>query len=143
MKRWMELTPAANMEPIKIHGRRPAVMRFYVGGPKGIVQFVGSTDWHKHLDDEKNPYRSLGHQRFECIVEQSTLGPSGWDLGYHSKKPMYEGHMKNECDLIKSGCYYDGSSLNAGPVFRMLVEQGSEAVFAYLEDYYKQVFDER
>lgn len=40
-------------------------------------------------------------------------------------------------------CYYDGSGLNAEPVFELLIEKGSDAVWEYLENYYEEVFHGR
>jgi len=38
-------------------------------------------------------------------------------------------------------CYYDGSSLNSQDAFYVLVNCGEEALWKFLEGYYKSVFD--
>lgn len=37
---------------------------------------------------------------------------TGFDVGYHSLEPQYEGQTKMECTMFGE-CYYDGSSLRA------------------------------
>lgn len=43
------------------------------------------------------------------------LGLSGWDLGYHSPEPMYDGHepLTQHCDVTGGACYYGGTGLGA------------------------------
>lgn len=41
--------------------------------------------------------------------------PKVWDLGYHSRRPMYDDQSihQESCDWLDGApCYYDGSSLN-------------------------------
>jgi hypothetical protein len=49
--------------------------------------------------------------------------------------------MDSKCDYVDGGvCYYDGSGLNAEPVFDLLCEKGGEAVWKRLEEYHAQIF---
>lgn len=67
-----------------------------------------------------------------------------YDLGYHSPKPQYDDHTRQDlCHLLPEGyCYYDGSSLNAQPILEAFLEHGPHAVWASLARYYQEVFHE-
>lgn len=74
---------------------------------------------------------------------KESLKPMPAYLGYHSPKPMYEGQsaITHECEFLEGKpCYYDGSALNAGPVYERLVSEGSEGVWKALEAYYEETF---
>ena len=105
-----------------IHG---ADMLWLLTGKHGAVQFLVYTGWQlPHIEDTK-------------------VLPA--DIGYHSKKPMYEGQepMSEKCDVLGGcRCYYDGSGLVADEVFRKLVTHGSDAVWSHLKEYYKDRFGE-
>ncbi len=46
------------------------------------------------------------------------------------------------CEYLDGrACYYDGSSLNAIPVYDLMVKYGEKAVWKKLEEYYIQTFD--
>lgn len=110
-----------------------AIVRFYLKGPRGVVQFVLYTGWH------------LPHVQKELLEKDgaSLLYPFPTDLGYHSPVPRYEGQISYSCDLLPGKkCYYDGSGLNAQPVYETLVREGDEAMWNELEEYYKSVFEE-
>ena len=47
------------------------------------------------------------------------------------------------CDVLEDGWYYDGSSLNAEPVYQRLLREGNDGVWAELEGYYAEMFKER
>lgn len=40
-------------------------------------------------------------------------------------------------------CYYDGSSLNADRIYRVLLNKGSNGVWRELEDYYNEIFERK
>ena len=107
-------------------------LRFMVKRNNRTVQFVLFTGWHlphviKHRSTEDRELLSR---------------PVPTDLGYHSPEPMYDGHtpMWNDCPIIGGKCFYDGSTLNAYPVFDLLVREGGEAVWKYLEEYWVTLF---
>jgi hypothetical protein len=113
---------------------------FLLKGPEGTVQFRLFTNWHlPHVTKE-----NAGH------LYDAIGGDAHWmerpmpaDLGYHSRTPRYDGHtpMPNPCDhLDGAACYYDGSTLNAEPVFERLLTEGDEGVWKALEGYYIQTF---
>jgi hypothetical protein len=48
------------------------------------------------------------------------------------------------CELLDGGpCYYDGSTLNAEPVFEVLLREGSAGVWRELREFYLQTFREK
>jgi hypothetical protein len=139
-----------------IHG---VEMCFVVKGPKGAVQFVVFTNWHlPHVTQEningtieraKNgiidpenfsmDFSKLSRSHLKCIFL-----PMAADLGYHSPVPMYEDQkpMSAECQILGGECYYDGSTLNAEPVFELMVREGGDALWVRLEQEYRDRFEE-
>lgn len=110
------------------YGIRSAMLRMILKGDEGAVQFVMSTGWYLESIN-----LGLGSMR----------DPMGFDLGYHSPKPMYEdqGNVMDDCPYLDGKpCYYDGSSLRAMEVTKLLIEKGHEAVWAYLEEEYDRKF---
>ena len=66
------------------------------------------------------------------------------DLGYHSKKPHYDGQQPTgeNCEYCDGKpCYYDGSGLNANDAMYALVNGGDNALWAFLDGYYNYVFN--
>ena len=107
-------------------------MAFYVTGELGVVQFKVSTGWMlPHVRDQ--------HRGQHRVCE---LYPMPIDLGYHSRTPHYEDQsiMREDCPLLDAPCYYNGSGLNAEPIFEVLVSQGHDAVWERLESYYNDTF---
>lgn len=70
--------------------------------------------------------------------------PMPADLGYHAYEHQYDGQPAMVKCLYLDGksCYYDGSALNAEPVFYGFVEHGEEWLWERLKDYYESVFCE-
>jgi len=126
-----------NVDPNKNYGIHGVDMRWYVKGKKGAVQFVIYTNWYlpevaKELEIKQNRMSTLYYNFFK---------PMPADLGYHSPVPHYKDQScKEDCEVIGKPCYYDGSTLNAEPVFDILLQEGSEAVWKYLDEYYYEVF---
>lgn len=110
-------------DPEKNYGIGGVVMKFFLVGPAGTIQFVTSTGWH-----------------LPRVVDEGIKGTlMAYDIGYHSPKSMYEGQtvLTTECELVEGGtCYYDGSGLQADAFLRILIEQGSDALWAALEKRY-------
>jgi hypothetical protein len=137
-RREVVFTPAfdkRNKDPKKNYGVHGVDLRMCLHGEAGTVQFVVFTNWHlPHVRDELNA-------RF--TPDRAWLkDPIAADLGYHSKRPLYDGQepMGGECSVIGCACYYDGSGLNAEPVLDLLIHEGSDAVWKRLEAYYADVF---
>lgn len=57
---------------------------------------------------------------------------------------MYDGAEEygRDCDVLPGGvCYYDGSGLAADVPWRLLREEGHEAVWAFLRGHYSDLFE--
>jgi len=118
-----------------IHG---VDIRFILKGEKGVTQFVLYTNWFlPHVQADLNArYHEPGRWPHE-------VSPA--DLGYHSRTPLHDYQKEpsqEHCQYLDGPCYYDGSALNAVPVFERLLREGSDGVWAELEDYYKATFGE-
>lgn len=126
-------------DPHKNYGIHGVELGFFLVGELGAVQFKLYTHWQlPHVQreiDAKPPHAQFPYMFHEAMPT---------DLGYHSHKPMYEGQdvQTDDCHLLNGPCYYDGSSLNAEPVFDRLRAEGSEGVWKALEDYYAATFGE-
>ena len=115
-------------DPAKNYGIHGVDMCFVLKGSEGAVQFVLYTGWQ---------LPSLGNRFTE---------PMPTDLGYHSLVPHHEdqGVISESCEWVDGKpCYYDGSTLNARPVFDILVSEGEDGLWRELEEYYGKVFGER
>jgi hypothetical protein len=113
-------------DPKKNYGIHTVELRMLLVGPKGATQFVLYTGWH--WIDSPNV---------------RDLYPMPSDLGYHSSTPQWEGQEPFDCDVLPEGrCYYDGSGLNAQRVYERLLREGSDGVWAELENYYRELFEE-
>lgn len=120
-----------------IHG---VTLRFLLTGPLGAIQFVVYTNWHLPETTERlrtQPYDAIGGDPH--WMER----PMPADLGYHSYVPRYEGQSSmGSCAFLGGAeCYYDGSTLNAEPVFVRLLREGDAGVWDALEQYYRQTFE--
>lgn len=123
-----------NSNPNKNYGIHGVTMCFYVKGSKGAVQFMLYTNWH--LPNVMDEFKHSSSEKLFLFLK-----PLPVDLGYHSKKPHYKGQESSKCNFLKCGkCYYDGSALNAQKPFDILVSKGSDKLWKYLEDYYRDVF---
>ena len=135
LEKWIDWYPAwdkRNTDPAKNYGVHGVEIVWYVKGPKGGVSFSIYTNWMlPHLRKKWDEYEKV-----------MFMEAKGMDLSYHAKVPQYEDQTSIQgCKLTDGPCYYDGSTLNAGPVFELLVAKGGEAVWEYLVDYYHQRFD--
>ena len=125
-----------NDDPKKNYGIGAVQIRFVLKGPKGATQLILGTDWYPaHVQRE---FAERG-QRFTG----RDVKPDGWDIGYHSPRPMYEDQSPMEkCDVLGCECYYDGSSLRAMKFVPTFLEGGSDAVWKMLEEVYRERFGE-
>ena len=118
-----------------IHGME---MRFIVKGDVGAVQFLVFTNWQlPHVRKEFEGRVDAGENLHPCLFAGSPA-----DLGYHSPKPIYEGQspLSDDCEILGGKCYYDGSGLNAEEPFNILVTDGLEALWKFLENYHTTLF---
>ena len=139
LEHWVESSPSRNWirpEPSRNYGISTVRLTFHVKGPKGAVQWMIGTEWgikpvREHL--ENFPYH-----------RHEFRAPTGWDLGYHSPTPRYEGQsvQSENCTILGGRCYYDGSSLNADDLIEGFLAGGTEWLWPKLEEYYRCVFEE-
>lgn len=129
--------PKAPTDPnYGIHG---VEIQFVLKGTKGATQFLLYTNWQlPHVTQER-----CG-RRYDAID-----GDAHWmerplpaDIGYHSPVPLWDGQesLTDNCLILGGRCYYDGSSLNAEPVYHRLLAEGDAGVWAALEEYYTRTF---
>lgn len=137
----VQVTPSYNKidpDPSKNYGIGHCRIRFILKGEKGAVQFMIGTDWgiesvRRHLDKFPVRPRDIEDMR----------KPKGWDVGYHSPKPMYEDQpCMGKCDVLGCDCYYDGSSLLADEWVEDFMAGGTDWLWPKLEEYYKSRFGE-
>jgi len=140
-ERTIEFKPAFDKRdpnPAKNYGVHCVEMRWLLKRPKGIIQFVLYTGWHlPHVQEE---LQAKCHERKSCPLSSLPA-----DIGYHSPVPVYEGQgfVTESCPYLGGvPCYYDGSSLNAEPIFEKLVTLGHEAVWKEMEKWYYNTFGE-
>ena len=144
LERRFEITPAwdkRSADPSKNYGIGCATMRFYVIGPDGAIQFVCMTGWYPHII-KKTTFDDWSDWAELRIRIQPHDAPLPSDLGYHSPIPRYEGQelMDGNCPILNGPCYYDGSGLNAMKPFSILVHEGSDRLWEFLEAYYHETF---
>lgn len=134
----IEIFPAYDKrspDPHKNYGIHNAELKFFLIGEHGAIQFVVSTGWHlPHVADE---LQASGHGSLM----------KGWatDIGYHSYVPRYEGQtlLTKSCPVLNGKpCYYDGSTLDAEPIFNRMVAEGHEAVWEEMRRWYHAKFIE-
>jgi hypothetical protein len=134
----VEFTPAwdrTDPDPTKNYGVQGVELRMVLKGDRGAVQFVLYTGWMLDMIPD-------GTTTF--MVGDPTTAPLPADLGYHSPKPMYDGHtmMDGPCEYLDGAqCYYDGSGLNAQRIWNTLVREGSNGVWRDLREYYRETFN--
>lgn len=152
------------------HGISCVNLRMAVVGLHGAVNFSVFTGWYKPETRERQrqqretdflPVRVRGVvrtdgetalvtvkavERLQREVRLADMYPMPADLGVHK---LREGTTTEErewrtrlehCDLLDKECFYDGSGLQAKPVFNALTVGGSEAVFEILEARYREEF---
>ena len=129
-------------DPSKNYGVHGVNLQFVLRGPVGAVQFVLYTNWQLPRVTVENygSYAPVGndyHWRER---------PTPADLGYHAYTPQYDGQKPvGPCHILTDaadGCYYDGSTLNAEPVFTRLLEEGDDGVWAELLEFYHAQFSQ-
>lgn len=143
LTRTIDILPAFDKrsdDPDKNYGIHGCDMRFVLKGDKGAVQFVLYTNWYLPAVREELIARTRTAE--ECARR---FCPLPADVGYHSPVPIYEGQPGTDnCKYLDGKrCYYDGSSLQAEDVYRKLLEGGSDAVWAELEERYRLIFGDQ
>lgn len=117
-------------EPSRNYGISTMRITFVLKGPLGAVQWMIGTEYaiepiRKRISDPDEPRK-----------------PTGYDLGYHSPKPMYEGQTSQaNCDILGCACFYDGSGLNADLLIEGFLARGSDWIWGQLREYYEHTFN--
>lgn len=149
-ERITEVTPAfdkRNSDPSKSYGIGSMQIKFLLKGKKGAVQALFGTNIY--LPETVEEYLIIGNKG-KTKPHDIRNGHDGeikifdcWDVGFHSKKrPEYmQTSDKQDCCYIGK-CYYDGSALRGQTdnLHEKLLREGSEAIWKYLEEYYKDAF---
>lgn len=129
---------------------------FHVEGELGVVEFQLSTNWYtpnvvdKRLDKMK---RDVWSGKKDFLLRHFWMGPQPLDVCYLSPVRISEDDSYWEKGAILHAphivpCYYgykyqdvDGKS-STERAYEILLRQGDDGLFKYLEDYYLEVFHE-
>ncbi len=141
MEKLITLSPAWNKtdpNSKKNYGIHGVELRMVLKGLLGAVQFVLFTNWYLPEDQIKQ-------RKYMSPDKYYLYEPMPADKGYHSPKKRYEGQTicQKKCEYLDGKpCYYDGSGLNAEPLYDILLKEGSEGVWKNLEQFYIDIFNE-
>ena len=110
------------------HGKHGTDLIFVLRGEAGAINFTIYTGWSEDSIEWRN-----GDKRHILAVLPA-------DIGGHGYKPRYSEQHRQEkcCWLDDKPCYYDGSSLQAEDVYKVLVTQGEEAMWEEMQRYYQR-----
>lgn len=133
-----------NADPNKNYGIGSVQILFALKKGNKAVQFLFGTNWF--LPETIEEYLRIGNKG-KTAPYDLTRGKQlhGWDVGYHSPKPTYKGHkpMKGKCRVLHGKCYYDGSTLRAVDNEEILIREGSEGIWKFLEKDWEARFGKR
>lgn len=146
----VQISPAydkRSKDPKKDYGIGSATLRMLLQDreTKQAVHFVIYLGWYLPGSvPEELVQRSSIHYKthvgFRAAAAQ-TSDPLPVDLGYHSREPRWEGQTETKCDVLGGSCYYDGSGLNAYDAWAVLIKDGHDGLWKFLENYYVETFD--
>lgn len=123
-------------DPAKNYGIRPAQIWFVLKGAHGAVHFSLSTGWNlPHVQKEQ-----IERGAFEPLAF-----PSGISVGVHTPGPQHEGQEihTQECPYLDGKpCYCSLGFLESDRVAGLLIREGDEAVWKWLESRYLEVIGE-
>ncbi len=142
----VEFSPAYDKRhpnPRKNYGIRSVLFKFVLKKDNKAVQFLFDTDWY--LPETVKEYRKQGVANYKSTVSlrgEHDCGVNGWDVGYHSPIPQFEGQNPiSKCEYIKGNCYSDGSGLYAQQNQEILIRKGREGVWKFLEKEWNETFN--
>lgn len=136
MKREIRFFPAFHKvhdDPKKNYGVHGVEIHFILSGDQGAVIFRIFTKWM--LPQTYDYWKTLGtaprHEDSHC---------SDAGVLFHSATPMYEGHepSTDNCDYLGKPCYQDMGYLMSREPRDLLVSEGDEAVWKWLESAYRE-----
>ena len=142
-ERIVKVSPAYDRrdpDPHKNYGIHGAHLLFVLKGELGAVAFDIGTNWYlPHVAEELRGKEHL-------YSGKSFFEPTPYSIGYHSPKPMYEDHSMSavECEYLDGKSCYFGDNVTYSEVpFKILISEGSEAMWAWMENYYKERFEDK
>lgn len=123
-------------EDSKNYGIHGLDVWFILKGPKGATQFMFTAN--AYLPHVQLEHRAKGWLRDDRPYE-------GYDVGYHSLYPQFDGQEPQDCDIFPGHkCYYDGSSLQAerwaNHIFSIRGKCLDDTVWDKLEEEYEDRF---
>jgi hypothetical protein len=125
-------------------GQHGMQIRFVLAGPEGATQFLMGTGWTPlgQVDEgvrENEPCHVDHWQHFMGSRFGQVNTPSGYDVGYHWRTPMWDDQTSmGPCAYLGGDeCFYDGSGLRADPILRDFIAKGEPAVWRALIDEYR------
>lgn len=139
MKREITFCPAFHRvsdDPSKDYGVHGVEIHFTLSGPEGAIIFRLFTNWmlpetcawwkERGIDARREPDRE----------------PQDAGVIFHSGKPMYEGHEPSEdaCTYLGRPCYQDIGFTMAKEPRDILIREGDEGVWTWLERQYRERF---
>ena len=126
--------------PSTNYGICGGVFTFVLKGPHGAIQFKFSAPFYpEHVFKEHM-------ERNDISALELLYRPNGYDVGYHSPRPMYEGQdpicTDGSCPYVEGKhCYYDGSGLRADDWLKEFLAGGTEWLWPVMEAEYHARFN--
>ena len=145
-------------DPKKNYGVHGMSVMMLLIGPKGAIHFSFGTGMMLKETYEWWEKRGLHHEPYKMHM--------GYDVGYHSPKPMYEGQelrwptkMRKtgesvtdvefdkvgkeapNCEWLGVPCYCDGSAMRAEEWEDAIIRGGDDKIWEMLEEEYKLLFE--
>lgn len=141
MQKTITLTPAydrRNPDPAKNYGQHGVDLWFVLRGPKGAITFRLFTDWL--LPHVAKELKAKGHRPLSDW-EPEVAGVTFHSLG---PRPNNEAVPQGPCEWLGGQpCHSHMSSvIHEKEIAARLLKEGSDGVWAALEDYYREVFGE-
>lgn len=139
-ERIVEFEPAyhkVHEDPKKDFGVGGVRIRFVLRGPKGAIDFMIGTGWH--LPETWDWWAKTGR----LPIPESILRPKAWEIGFHAKKPQYEGQGVSDerCPETGGVCYYVASSLQVQSILESLIRDGHAGLWKVLEAEYRTALE--
>ena len=141
-ERIVDITPAFDKrdpDPHRNYGIHGCDLVMNLKGKMGVVYFSLSTNWQLPHVTKEMKTRPV----YVPIDIDVRFLPSPIELGYHSPVPLREKMEPTimNCDHLEGRpCYCESGCLAAEPVFEILLTEGSNGVWRFLEEYYRKTF---
>ena len=114
---------------------------FAVKGPKGGVSVSLSTSWYLPANQQSS--YELYSRGYPFDPLEQMIQPQWWGVSQHHKEAQYEEQTPTTgFELTEGNCFCDGTSLWGKEAWLPgFLHGGSDWLFARLEDYYREVFE--